>query len=189
MQNLQYLLHRNKDESSDIGNKLADFEILQVLGQGSYGFVAKVKSKLNLKIYALKKYEKKYLDNPQSQKYVINESIFMKQFDHENVIKLYNEFFEKGDLYLIMEYMDGGDLYTFINAHINFKLYIEEEKLWNIFEQCLRGLVYLHKKGLIHRDIKPANLLMNSKGEVKYSDFNVSAIINTDKARDFTKDK
>ena len=43
--------------------------------------------------------------------------------------------------------------------------------------------------GLIHRDIKPANLLMNSKGEIKYTDFNVSAIINSDRAREFTKNK
>jgi mitogen-activated protein kinase kinase len=66
---------------------------------------------------------------------------------------------------------------------------VDEEKLWNIYEQCLRGLEYLHQMGLIHRDIKSANLLMNRKGEIKFSDFNVSAIINSDKARDFTKNK
>ena len=114
----------------------------------------------------------------------------MKKLNHENVVKLYNDFKDnEGNIYMIMEYMDGGDLYTFINANMNLNLCVEEEKLWNIYEQCLRGLVYLHKKGLIHRDIKPANLLLNSKGEVKYSDFNVSAIINTDKARDFTNEK
>ena len=113
----------------------------------------------------------------------------MKQLNHENVVKLYNDFEDHHDLYLVMEYMDGGDLYTFISAHMNLNLRIDEEKLWNIYEQCLRGLVYLHKKGLLHRDIKPANLLLNSQGDVKYSDFNVSAIINPDKARDFTKDK
>ena len=44
-----------KKNNENIGNKLEDFEILQVLGEGSYGFVAKVKSKLNSQIYALKK--------------------------------------------------------------------------------------------------------------------------------------
>ena len=185
-----YSQEKKSQDSSDIGNKLSDFEILQILGQGAYGFVAKVKSKLNLKIYALKKYEKKYLDDPDTKKYVLNETVFMKQLNHENVVKLYNDFQDKNnDLYMIMEYMDGGDLYTFISAHMSLNKTIEEEKLWDIFEQCLRGLVYLHKKGLIHRDIKPANLLLNTKGEVKYSDFNVSAIINPDKAREFTKDK
>ena len=113
----------------------------------------------------------------------------MKQLNNENVVRLYNNFKDKDDLYLVMEYMDGGDLYTFLDAHMNLNLRINEEKLWDIFGQCLRGLVYLHQKGLLHRDIKPANILMNSKGEVKYSDFNVSAIINSDKARDFIKEK
>ena len=159
-----YSQEKKSQDSSDIGNKLSDFEILQILGQGAYGFVAKVKSKLNLKIYALKKYEKKYLDDPDTKKYVLNETVFMKQLNHENVVKLYNDFQDKNnDLYMIMEYMDGGDLYTFISAHMSLNKTIEEEKLWDIFEQCLRGLVYLHKKGLIHRDIKPANLLWIQK--------------------------
>ena len=178
-----------EEENSEIGNKLSDFEILQVLGVGGYGFVAKVKSKLNLKIYALKKYDSLYLKDEEQKKYVLNERIFMKQFDHKNVLKLYNDFYDHEDLYLVMEYMDGGDMFTFISAHMSLKIIIDEEKLWRMFEQCLDGLVYLHKKGLIHRDIKPANLLMNSKGEIKYSDFNVSAIINPDKARDFTSNK
>ena len=178
-----------EEENSEIGNKLSDFEILQVLGVGGYGFVAKVKSKLNLKIYALKKYDSSYLKDEDQKKYILNERIFMKQFDHKNVLKLYNDFYDNEDLYLIMEYMDGGDMFTFISAHMALKIIIEEEKLWRMFEQCLDGLVYLHKKGLIHRDIKPANLLMNSKGEIKFSDFNVSAIINSDKARDFTNNK
>ena len=180
---------RGTENNSDIGNKLEDFEILQIIGKGTYGFVAKVKSKLNLRIYALKKYNSEYLNKPDALKYVVNESIFMKQLNNENVVKLYNNFKDKSGLYMVMEYMDGGDLYTFLNAYMNLNLRIEEEKLWNIFGQCLRGLVYLHQKGLIHRDIKPANILMNSKGEIKYSDFNVSAVTNPDKARDFIKDK
>ena len=42
------------NEYNEMGDKVSDFEILQVLGQGSFGFVAKVKSRLNHKIYAMK---------------------------------------------------------------------------------------------------------------------------------------
>ena len=182
------ILPNNNEVNSEIGNKLEDFEILQVLGEGTYGFVAKVQSKLNFGIYALKKYILSSVSDDE-KKYILNERIFMKKLDHENVVKLYCDFQEKDNLYLVMEYMDGGDLYTFIDANRSLEMSIDEEKLWNIYEQCLRGLVYLHRMGLIHRDIKPANLLMNSKGEIKYTDFNVSAIINSDRAREFTKNK
>ena len=178
-----------EEKPAEIGGRLEDFEVLQVLGKGAYGFVAKVKSKLNLKIYALKKYESSHMKNEDMLKYCVNESIFMQNLNHPNVLKLHKVFYQNEDLYMIMEYMDGGDLYTFINAHIQLNSRLNEEQLCIIYEQCLKGLVYLHKKGLIHRDIKPANLLLNSLGEVKYSDFNVSAIINLDKARDFTRDK
>ena len=124
---------KGTENNSDIGNKLEDFEILQIIGKGTYGFVAKVKSKLNLRIYALKKYNSEYLNKPDALKYVVNESIFMKQLNNENVVKLYNNFKDKSGLYMVMEYMDGGDLYTFLNAYMNLNLRIEEEKLWNIF--------------------------------------------------------
>ena len=53
----QDIVHKDKKNifANEIGNKLTDFEILQVLGQGAFGFVAKVRSKKNLKIYAMKK--------------------------------------------------------------------------------------------------------------------------------------
>ena len=52
-----------EEKPAEIGGRLEDFEVLQVLGKGAYGFVAKVKSKLNLKIYALKKYESSHMKN------------------------------------------------------------------------------------------------------------------------------
>ena len=171
----------------EIGNKLSDFDILQILGAGEFGSVVKVKSKKNLRIYAMKKYdlstiEKDYL------KYYENESLFMAKLDHPNICKIYNTFKEGNIIYMIMEYMDNGNLYTFIEANKKLNKRISEEKLWNIFIQCIKGLVYIHSLGLIHRDIKPTNLLLNNKGEVKIIDFNVSSLLNIQKANHFTKD-
>ena len=176
-------------EDKEIGNHLSDFEILQVLGEGGFGFVAKVKSKKNLQIYAMKKYDLSQIKDPDLLKYYENESIFMKNLNHPNICKLYSSFREENSIYMIMEFMDNGDLFTFINANMKLQKMIKEEKLWNIFEQCLNGLVYIHSKGLIHRDIKPANLLLNNEGQVKLSDFNVSALESIEKAKFFTKDQ
>ena len=172
----------------EIGNKLSDFEILQVLGQGGFGFVAKVRSKKNLKIYAMKKVDLSKVPEDK-KKYYEYENLFMKNLNHPNICRLFSSFRENTNIYMIMEYMDNGDLFTFLKAHIKLKKYIPEEKLWNIFEQCLQGLIYIHSKGIIHRDIKPANILYGSKGECKITDFNVSSVIDKEKAKNFTNDK
>ena len=174
-------------DDPDIGSSLLDFEILQVLGEGGFGFVAKVKSKKNMQIYAMKTYDLSKIEDPDFLKYYINESLFMKELKHPNVCRLYTSFKENNIIYMIMEFMDNGDLYTYLDANMKLQKSIKEEKLWNIFEQCLKGLVYIHSKGIIHRDIKPANFLINNEGQVKLSDFNVSALSNIEKAKYFTK--
>ena len=98
-----------KVEEEDIGSHLSDFEILQVLGEGSFGFVAKVKSKKNLKIYAMKKSDLSLINDQDLIKYYENESLFMKNLDHPNVCKLYTSFKEGDIVYMIMEFMDNGD--------------------------------------------------------------------------------
>ena len=174
--------------ANEIGNKLTDFEILQVLGQGAFGFVAKVRSKKNLKIYAMKKVDiSKVVED--EKKYYENEHIFLEKLDHPNVCKLFSSFREGSINYMILEFLDNGDLWSFLNAHIKLKKYIPEEKLWNIFEQCLNGLVYIHSMGVINRDIKPTNILYGSNGECKITDFNISSFTNMEKAAKFTNDE
>ena len=187
-QNIKNLLQNIEKIENEVGNKLSDFEILQVLGQGAFGFVAKVRSKKNLKIYAMKKVDLSKVDEDK-KRYYEYESIFLKRLHHPNICRLFSSFRENSNIYMIMEYMDNGDLYLFLNAYRKLKKYIPEEKLWNIFEQCLQGLVYINSEGIIHRDIKPANILYGSKGECKITDFNVSSVIDKEKAENFTNDK
>ena len=77
----------NKDKNF-IGDKLSDFEILQFLGKSDIGFVNKVKSKKNLKIYAMKTYDLSLIQDEYLRKYCENEHIFMKKLDHPNVCKI-----------------------------------------------------------------------------------------------------
>ena len=106
------ILPNNNEVNSEIGNKLEDFEILQVLGEGAYGFVAKVQSKLNFGIYALKKYILSSVSDDE-KKYILNERIFMKKLDHENVVKLYCDFQEKDNLFSYGIYGWRGFIYIY----------------------------------------------------------------------------
>ena len=171
-------LENNDNDIEQIGNKFDDFEILAKLGEGSYGSVFKVRSKINKNIYALKKANLKKLKDICQKAYdsTIHEAIFLSHLSHPNVVKYYRSFKEGDFLYMIIEFIENGDIDGFINSHRKFKKYISEEILWSIFLQSMKGLAYIHKQGVIHRDIKPGNLLMNNNMNIKLGDFGVSAV-------------
>lgn len=168
----------NKDNSKVddlMGDKVSDYEILQVLGEGSFGFVAKAKSRLNHKIYAIKQINFNNLKSEKAMELSKNEMVILKNLNHPLITKYYKSIEDGNCLYIIMEFMNNGDLSGLIKAHKILNKPIEEEKLWNIFIQAMKSLVYIHKNNLIHRDIKPENLFINNDGTVKLGDFGVSA--------------
>ena len=147
----------NKDPSKEdelMGDKVDDYEILQVLGEGSFGFVAKAKSRLNHKIYAIKKIDFSSLKNEKSMELSENEIITLKNLDYPLITKYYKSIKEENCLYIIMEFMDNGDLGGLIKAHKSLNKPINEEKIMNIFIQAMKSLVFIHSNNLIHRDIK-----------------------------------
>ena len=158
-----------------MGDKIDNYEILQVLGEGSFGYVAKAKSRLNHKIYAIKQLN---FSNAQKQKeidLVENEVAILKNMEHPLITKYYKSFKEGNCLYIVMEFMDNGDLGELIKGHKTLNKPIDEERLWNIFIQALTSLEFVHSKGIIHRDIKPANLFVSNDGTIKLGDFGVAA--------------
>jgi len=176
-----HFLNNNKN----IGNKLEDFEILQIMGRGAYGFVAKVKSKNNLKIYALKKNIMNNLSDFAKLK-LNNELLFLKRFDHQNVCKCLTTFEENNCCYIVMKLFNNKDLFQFLEANRKLKIRIKEDTLWDIFRQCLEGLLYIHNEGVIHRDIKPGNIFMDDEGNIQIGDFGLSAVMNLKQSSKFT---
>ena len=158
-----------------MGENIDDFEILQLLGDGSYGYVAKVKSKINNKIYAIKQMKLNAIA-PKNIIYLIeNEIQILQKLKHPLITKYYKAFKNDGNIYIVMEYMNNGDLGKLIKSHMILNTPIEENKLWNIFIQALKSLEFIHSKQIIHRDIKPENLFINNNGVIKLGDFGFSA--------------
>ena len=168
----------SKDISKEdliMGEKIDDYKILQVLGEGSFGYVAKAKSRLNHKIYAIKQLNFSSSQKKKEIDFVENEVAILKNLDHPLITKYYKSFKEGDCLYIVMEFMDNGDLGKLIKGHKTLNKPIEEERLWNIFIQALQSLEFVHSKKLIHRDIKPENLFISNDGTIKLGDFGVAA--------------
>jgi serine/threonine protein kinase len=88
-----------------------------------------------------------------------------------NLITFYGAFYREGAITIALEYMDGGSLANVLSQVGP----IPERVLASVCFQILWGLAYLKHDKRVHRDIKPSNLLINSNGEVKVTDFGVSA--------------
>ena len=157
-----------------IGTKFEDFIILKKLHKGKYGYIAKVKSKIDNNIYAMKRIKLKLIKLNTLKKYYENEYNIADSLNHENVYKALSKFKEKNILYIITEYMDGGNLLDLYHWHKENYIIIDEKKLLNIFVQCLRGLKYIHEQGLIHRSIKHDNIIFDSNYKIKIINFKYS---------------
>lgn len=157
-----------------MGDDLEDFEILQSLGKSEIGAVYKVISKINQKIYAMKKLDISKIKGNNASELCQKEIDTLKKLNHSLVIKYYKSFYQNGCFFFISEYMDNGDLNGVVQAYQNLKKPIEEDKLWNIFIQCMTGLVYIHSKGITHNDIKLENIFINNDGDVKIGDLGLA---------------
>ena len=162
--------------SANIGTKFDDFIMLKVLERSkNYVFVAKVKSKLDGKFYAMKRIELNNIDSAKDRKYYENEYQITQKFNHENVSKAVSCFKEKNVIYIITEYIEGQNLKELYDWHYKNKdiidTRIEESKLLKYIYQCLRGLEYIHKAGYIHRNIILDNIMKDDNDRIKILNF------------------
>jgi len=157
---------------SDGQMSLSDLETVKVIGKGSGGVVQLVRHKWTNSIYALKVIQMNIHETVRKQ---IVQELKINQVSHCNyVVICYHSFYNNGVISIVLEYMDGGSLADIVKQVKQ----IPEPYLVVIAKHVLQGLMYLHQvRHIIHRDIKPSNLLVNHKGEVKISDFGVSAVL------------
>ncbi|KAM5325152.1 ribosomal protein S6 kinase alpha-2 isoform 5-T5 [Glossophaga mutica] len=150
----------------------SQFELLKVLGQGSYGKVFLVRKVVGPdagQLYAMKVLKKatlKVRDRVRSKM----ERDILAEVNHPFIVKLHYAFQTEGKLYLILDFLRGGDLFTRLSKEVMFT---EEDVKFYLAELAL-ALDHLHGLGIIYRDLKPENILLDEEGHIKITDFGLS---------------
>ena len=147
----------------------SQFELLKVLGQGSFGkvfLVKKIVGKDAGTLYAMKVLKKaslKVRDRTRTK----TERDILAEIQHPFIVKLHYAFQTEGKLYLVLEFLKGGDLFTRLSKEVMFT---EEDVKFYLAELAL-ALDHLHDLGIIYRDLKPENILLDDDGHIKLTDF------------------
>ncbi|EDO42845.1 predicted protein [Nematostella vectensis] len=142
------------------------FDVLEKLGEGSYGSVFKAMHKESGQVVAIKQVP---VDTDLQE--IIKEISMMQQCDSPYVVKYYGSYFKNTDLWIVMEYCGAGSVSDLMKIRNKT---LTEEEIKCVLKYTLKGLEYLHLRRKIHRDIKAGNILLNSEGHAKLADFGVA---------------
>lgn len=176
----------------DWGKRCVDkFDIIGIIGEGTYGQVYKAKDKDAGEMVALKKVR---LDNEKEGFPItaIREIKILRQLQHSSIINMKEIVTDKEDaldfkkdkgaFYLVFEYMDH-DLMGLLESGL---VHFTENHIKSFMRQLMEGLDYCHKKNFLHRDIKCSNILLNNRGQIKLADFGLARLYNSEESRPYT---
>eukprot|EP00755_Sulcionema_specki_P006389 Sspe_Gene.35322::Locus_17125_Transcript_1_1_Confidence_1.000_Length_1354::g.35322::m.35322/K13303/SGK2; serum/glucocorticoid-regulated kinase 2 len=146
---------------------LQDFELLAVVGRGSYGKVLKVRRKTNNKIYAMKVIAKESVVKEKIVDKVKHERSSLSNVHHPFLSPLHYAFQTPDKLYLVMDFYGGGDLRFHLRSRQRFK----EPMAAFYTAQLTLALDYLHSRSILYRDLKPGNVVLGEDGYAVLTDF------------------
>ena len=152
-----------------IGETIAQYKILEKLGEGGMGVVYKAEdTKLN-RMVALKFLLSGKMGSKKDQVRFLHEARAAAALEHPNICTVYEINEADGHTYIAMAYIDGQTLQDMIAEKK-----LSEKEILRFSRQIADGVYEAHEKGIIHRDIKSANIMVNKKGQAVIMDFGLA---------------
>ncbi|MQM02565.1 hypothetical protein Taro_035338 [Colocasia esculenta] len=152
--------------------RVGKYQVGRTIGEGTF---AKVKVAVDTETgqsVAIKILDKKMVLENRLMQQVKREISAMKLLHHPNIVRIYEVIATKTKIYIVMEYVSGGQL----SDKMSYLRMLSEKEARKYFQQLIDAVEYCHSRGIYHRDLKPENLLIDNKGNLKVSDFGLSAL-------------
>jgi len=147
------------------------YELGRLLGQGTFAKVYYAKTLKTGESVAIKVMDKEKILKVGMIEQIKREISVMRLVRHPNIVRLYEVMASKSKIYFVMEYVKGGELFNKVA-----KGRLKEEEARKYFQQLISAVDFCHSRGVYHRDLKPENLLLDENGDMKVSDFGLSAL-------------
>ncbi|KAI3901026.1 hypothetical protein MKW92_014039 [Papaver armeniacum] len=147
------------------------YELGRLLGQGTFAKVYYARNIETGQSVAVKVIDKEKILKTGLIDQIKREISGMKLVSHPNIVQLYEVLATKNKIYFVIEYVKGGELF---NKVVKGKL--KESVARKYFQQLISAVDFCHSRGVYHRDLKLENLLLDEHGNLKVSDFGLSAL-------------
>ncbi|MBA0684100.1 hypothetical protein Goari_025707 [Gossypium aridum] len=155
-----------------IKGRVGKYQVGRTIGEGTFAKVKFARNSETGEPVALKILDKDKVLKHKMAEQIKREIATMKLIKHPNVIRLHEVMASKTKIFIVLEFVTGGELFDKI---VNHGRMIENEAR-RYFQQLINAVDYCHSRGVYHRDLKPENLLLDAYGNLKVSDFGLSAL-------------
>jgi len=151
---------------------IRDFDLVKVIGQGSFGrvFLVRRVGVPDDKVYAMKVLKKAELTKRNQIEHTHSERRILANLSHPFIVSLKFAFQSTDKLYMVTDFCQGGELFFHLKRLKSFT--VDMMKFY--CAELVLALEYLHSRDIIYRDMKPENILLDSDGHIKLADFGLS---------------
>ncbi|EGW30911.1 uncharacterized protein SPAPADRAFT_142096 [Spathaspora passalidarum NRRL Y-27907] len=162
---------------------ITDFDLLKVIGKGSFGKVMQVVKKDTKQIYALKTLRKQHIVSRMEVTHTLAERTVLARINNPFIVPLKFSFQSPEKLYLVLSFINGGELFWHLQREGKFSM--DRSRFY--IAELLTALESLHDLNVIYRDLKPENILLDYQGHIALCDFGLCKLnmSNDDKTNTF----
>jgi serum/glucocorticoid-regulated kinase 2 len=166
-------------ENRQTSLKIEDFELLKVVGKGSFGKVMQVQKKDTHRIYALKTIRKAHIISRSEVAHTLAERSVLAQINNPFIVPLKFSYQSPEKLYLVLAFVNGGELFHHLQREQRFD--VNRARFYTA--ELLCALECLHGFNVIYRDLKPENILLDYTGHIALCDFGLCKLDMKDEDR------